>query len=677
MVVPGATRVGGGNGAAGSIANLDDEGGTAVDAAAATSTSTSSSSFLSRLSRPPPPRVLLSEASGAVGDLGTFLPLTLGLVAAVGLDFGTALLFTGIYNVASGLAFGVPMPVQPMKTIAAVAVAASSQSSAAAKNPITLEEVMAAGMFVSAVVLFLGLTRLVDVVNRIVPRSVVAGLQLGVGLKLAASGVQSVFRKKTTRGWRAAGGVEGWALGAAALVFLFVSTVAPSRSKRGEEQEQGERNSSPSSSLLSLPPSPSSPSLLLLPRRLQEALLERKRRKQRRDDESESSSSIGGGSSSSGASAEPSLPLASPAADASAAAAEGGGGGEQTDPTNSPPPHPPPSSSSSWQVPSALLVSALGVALAFASAPAAARAALRLGPSRVVAAAPTLQDWANGITRAGGLAQLPLTTLNSVIAVSHLADSLYGGGESGRGGGAGGGSGNAAAAGGNGGSEGGGGGSSSSSSAPSPLLHHHRDRTQKRDKARWKPSRVAVAVGLYNLLGGWFGAVPACMGSGGLAAQHKFGARGGSAPILLGTLKISLALALGSSLSSILRFFPSGLLGAMLALAGAELAAAARAGGGGGGGCGGSSGGNGTAAAGSESNSSALSSPRFFAFAALTAAAILGLDDPAAGFAVGWGLWLSTEAWERGAGFLKRAWREKRRRKTDEKGGPASGKSEV
>ena len=35
MVVPGATRVGGGNGAAGSIANLDDEGGTAVDAAAA------------------------------------------------------------------------------------------------------------------------------------------------------------------------------------------------------------------------------------------------------------------------------------------------------------------------------------------------------------------------------------------------------------------------------------------------------------------------------------------------------------------------------------------------------------------------------------------------------------------------------------------------------------------
>lgn len=172
-----------------------------------------------------------------------------------------------------------------------------------------------------------------------------------------------------------------------------------------------------------------------------------------------------------------------------------------------------------------------------------------------------------------------------------------------------------------------------------------------------------MAVGLYNLLGGWFGAVPSCMGSGGLAAQHKFGARGGAAPILLGVFKISLALAFGSSLSSIVRFFPSGLLGAMLALAGAELAAAARAGSGGGGCCGGGDGGKEEAAGG---KNSALSSPRFFAFAALTAAAILGIDDPAAGFAVGWGLWLSTEAWERGIGFLRRAWRERRRKRGEE-----------
>lgn len=310
MAGPAATREGGGGGnrVAVSIANSNDEGGAAAADAAPTSTSTSPRFFLSRLlPRPPPARVLLSEASGAVGDLGTFLPLTLGLVAAVGLDFGTTLLFTGFYNIVSGFAFGVPMPVQPMKTIAAVAVASVSSSSSN-NPPVTLAEVMAAGMFVSAVVLFLGLTRLVDLVNKIVPRSVVAGLQLGVGLKLAASGVKSVFlvtpaaaagaNKRAKAGWRAAGGTEGWALGATALVFLFVSTVAP-RSKR-EEEERTLRSSS------------SSPALIL-PHRLQAALLVRKKRRKQRGgggDESESNSSIGG--SRSDASAElSSLPLAS------------------------------------------------------------------------------------------------------------------------------------------------------------------------------------------------------------------------------------------------------------------------------------------------------------------------------------------------------------------------------
>ena len=658
MVAPGAATTregGGGNGGAGSIGANSADG----MAAAAPSTSTSSHlvfspALLSRL-RPPPPRVLLSEASGAMGDLGTFLPLTLGLVAAVGLDFGTTLIFTGIYNIISGFAFGVPMPVQPMKTIAAVAVASAASASSSSSNPpITLQEVMAAGMFVSAVVLFLGLTRLVDLVNRAVPRSVVAGLQLGVGLKLASSGVRSVFlaAPSTKKPWRPAGGVEGWALGAAALAFLFVSTVADARRTSRERVESpSPASSSPSSSCS--PPRPPSPSTLPLHRRLQEALLLFDRRKEMRKqrggevDEGDSSSSSGG-SSGSGASAEPSLPLASPpppppppplppaAAPAAAPAAEG----EEQEGLDDPSPP-------SWTVPSALLVAALGVALAFASAPAAARAALRLGPSAIVAAVPTRRDWLNGITRAGGLAQLPLTTLNSVIAVSHLADSLYGSG--GSAGGSGSGSGTAAAAG-----EG-----AAALSSSSPLLRSR----ARRDGARWRPSRVAVAVGLYNLLGGWFGALPACMGSGGLAAQHKFGARGGSAPVLLGVLKISLALAFGSSLSSVLRFFPSGLLGAMLALAGAELAAAARAGGGageGGGGAGGGGGRRGTAA---------LSSPRFFAFAALTAAAVLGLDDPAAGFAVGWALWVLTEArvlTERGTGLLRRAWRERRRKKKGE-----------
>ena len=75
----------------------------------------------------------------------------------VGLDLGTTLIFTGLYNIASGALFGIPMPVQPMKAIAAVALA---------EEGISLAEVLAAGIFVSAVTLLLGVTRLITLFNR-------------------------------------------------------------------------------------------------------------------------------------------------------------------------------------------------------------------------------------------------------------------------------------------------------------------------------------------------------------------------------------------------------------------------------------------------------------------------------------------------------------------------------
>jgi hypothetical protein len=37
----------------------------------------------------------LAEASGALGDLATFLPIAVGLSSQVGISFGTTLLFTG------------------------------------------------------------------------------------------------------------------------------------------------------------------------------------------------------------------------------------------------------------------------------------------------------------------------------------------------------------------------------------------------------------------------------------------------------------------------------------------------------------------------------------------------------------------------------------------------------
>ena len=121
----------------------------------------------------------LREASGALGDLGTFIPLVVSLIAVCGMDAGTVLVFAGLFNVATGLLFDKPVPVQPMKAIAAVAIA----------EGLAPGSIAAAGFATGALVLVLGLTGLVGVVDRWVPRSVVRGIQLGVGLKLAIKGV--------------------------------------------------------------------------------------------------------------------------------------------------------------------------------------------------------------------------------------------------------------------------------------------------------------------------------------------------------------------------------------------------------------------------------------------------------------------------------------------------------
>lgn len=66
--------------------------------------------------------------------------------------------------------------------------------------------------------------------------------------------------------------------------------------------------------------------------------------------------------------------------------------------------------------------------------------------------------------------------------------------------------------------------------------------------------------------------MPVCHGSGGLAAQYRFGARSGSSVIFLGLLKFVIGLFFGESLVDLLRRFPASMLGIMVIAAGLELA---------------------------------------------------------------------------------------------------------
>jgi len=87
---------------------------------------------------------------------------------------------------------------------------------------------------------------------------------------------------------------------------------------------------------------------------------------------------------------------------------------------------------------------------------------------------------------------------------------------------------------------------------------------------------MAVSVGLMNVLGCWFGAMPMCHGSGGLAGQHRFGGRTGGSVVILGAIKIAIAVLFGSSAAVLMAAYPTSILGVLLCFAGAELALPAR-----------------------------------------------------------------------------------------------------
>ena len=64
------------------------------------------------------------EFSGSLGDLGTLLPIAIGMIVLNGLNVTNVMTTVGLFYTAAGLYFKVPVPVQPMKVIGAYAIAA-------------------------------------------------------------------------------------------------------------------------------------------------------------------------------------------------------------------------------------------------------------------------------------------------------------------------------------------------------------------------------------------------------------------------------------------------------------------------------------------------------------------------------------------------------------------------
>jgi MFS superfamily sulfate permease-like transporter len=86
--------------------------------------------------------------------------------------------------------------------------------------------------------------------------------------------------------------------------------------------------------------------------------------------------------------------------------------------------------------------------------------------------------------------------------------------------------------------------------------------------SRVRPGRLAITIGVANLFAGTISGMPVCHGAGGMTAHRSFGARSGGAPIMLGSTLITLALAIGATLTAALAGFPVPILAGLLTVAG-------------------------------------------------------------------------------------------------------------
>jgi MFS superfamily sulfate permease-like transporter len=124
---------------------------------------------------------------------------------------------------------------------------------------------------------------------------------------------------------------------------------------------------------------------------------------------------------------------------------------------------------------------------------------------------PQVSEVLSGIYKAG-IAQVPLTLTNAVLATSLLASDLF--------------------------------------------------------KEKISNKKLSTTIGATNLVAPILGGLPMCHGAGGMAAHYRFGARTGGADIMAGLIFVAFSFI---ATSAVLGVIPVGIMGTLLFFAGAEL----------------------------------------------------------------------------------------------------------
>ena len=160
------------------------------------------------------------ELSGALGDLGVLLPLLVALTTLNGLPATSVFVGVGVAYILSGIYYRIPIPVQPLKAMSAVAIAQGLSGSVIA----------AGGWWMAAILLLLAVTGAVRWISQFFSRPVVRGIQLGLGVLLIRSGIMLVGRSQVVFGGDEAviyfGGGRiplNWLLAGVATLLLVVA----------------------------------------------------------------------------------------------------------------------------------------------------------------------------------------------------------------------------------------------------------------------------------------------------------------------------------------------------------------------------------------------------------------------------------------------------------------------
>lgn len=120
------------------------------------------------------------ELAGSLGDLGTLLPLAMGMILVNGLTPTGIFFSVGVFYIFSGLYFRVPTAVQPMKVISAYAVATA----------LSAQQIMAATLVMAVILIIVGASGAIFWIRKHTPKSVIRGVQLSTGILLMAQGIK-------------------------------------------------------------------------------------------------------------------------------------------------------------------------------------------------------------------------------------------------------------------------------------------------------------------------------------------------------------------------------------------------------------------------------------------------------------------------------------------------------